>query len=121
MHQLKSGPAVDGSRKEEEDHFFAQAFFVDHTSGETEDYAHRRNAQRARPLLAKRSLLGRPPSFPPEPSPVTLKASLASAMIARWQLLRMRSACAQPIPSNALLAHQQPCLPPPAWWHATFC
>ena len=45
---------------------------------------------------------------------LTLKASLASAMIARWQLLCMRSACgcAQPIPSNALIAHQQPCLPP---------
>ena len=45
---------------------------------------------------------------------LTLKASLASAMIARWQLLCIRSACgcAQPIPSNALIAHQQPCLPP---------
>ena len=44
-HQLKSGPAVAGSRKEEEEEFFAQAFFVDHTSGKTEACT---PAQRAR-------------------------------------------------------------------------
>ena len=54
-HQLKSGPAVAGSRKAEE--FFAEAFFVDHTSRETEAHAHTTPAQRARararPLKAK--------------------------------------------------------------------
>ena len=67
----------------------------------------------ARSATPDEALLLGCPSLPPARS-LTLKASLASAMIARWQLLCMRSACgcAQPIPSNALIAHQQPCLPP---------
>ena len=61
MHQLKSGPAVAGSRKAEE--FFAEAFFVDHTSGATEACTPAQRARaRSRPLPTKRSLLGCPSS-----------------------------------------------------------
>ena len=67
----------------------------------------RSSAQRAtRSATPGEALPAWSPAFPPEPSPVTLKAPLASATSHAGNS-SVCSMCAQPIPSHALLADQQ--------------